>query len=182
MPWLGTFHAICVKMLRRHAELVELKSSFTILDTDDQIRLIKQILEAENIDTKRWPPRLFASMLDRWKNKALGPRRVPPDECGFANGRGAELYQAYQDRLRVLNAVDFGDLLLHVVTILQTNRTCWPTTRTASATSSSTSTRTPTSRSTCSCACSPPATATSAASATTTSRSMAGAAPRSATS
>jgi DNA helicase-2/ATP-dependent DNA helicase PcrA len=119
MPWLGTFHAICVKMLRRHAELVDLKSNFTILDTDDQVRLIRQILEAENIDVKRWPPRLFASMLDRWKNKALGPRRVPPDECGFANGRGAELYQAYQDRLRVLNAVDFGDLLLHVVTILQ---------------------------------------------------------------
>ena len=119
MPWLGTFHAICVKMLRRHAELVDLKSSFTILDTDDQIRLIKQILEAENIDTKRWPARLFASMIDRWKNKALGPKRVPRDEAGFANGRGAELYQAYQDRLKVLNAVDFGDLLLHVVTILQ---------------------------------------------------------------
>ncbi len=122
MPWLGTFHSICVKMLRRHAELVDLKSTFTILDTDDQIRVIKQILDAENIDAKRWPPRLFASMLDRWKNKALGPRRVPPDETGFANGRGAELYQAYQERLRVLNAVDFGDLLLHVVTILQTNR------------------------------------------------------------
>ncbi len=119
MPWLGTFHAICVKMLRRHAELVDLKSSFTILDTDDQIRLIKQILEAENIDSKRWPARLFASMIDRWKNKALGPKRVPADECGFANGRGAELYQAYQDRLKTLNAVDFGDLLLHVVTILQ---------------------------------------------------------------
>jgi DNA helicase II / ATP-dependent DNA helicase PcrA len=122
MPWLGTFHSICVKMLRRHAELVDLKSNFTILDTDDQVRLIRQILEAENIDTKRWPARLFASMLDRWKNKALGPRRVPPDECGFANGRGAELYQAYQDRLRVLNAVDFGDLLLHVVIILQNHK------------------------------------------------------------
>ncbi|MEM9046534.1 MAG: UvrD-helicase domain-containing protein, partial [Pseudomonadota bacterium] len=119
MPWLGTFHSICVKILRRHAELVDLKSNFTILDTDDQIRLIKQILEVEEIDQKRWPPRLFASMLDRWKNKALGPAKVPADECGFANGRGAELYQAYQDRLKVLNAVDFGDLLLHVVTIFQ---------------------------------------------------------------
>ena len=121
MPWLGTFHAICVKMLRRHAELVDLKSNFTILDTDDQIRLIKQILEVEGIDHKRWPARMFAGMLDRWKNKALGPRRVPPEECGFANGRGAELYQAYQDRLRTLNAADFGDLLMHVVTILQSH-------------------------------------------------------------
>ncbi|MEO1492899.1 MAG: UvrD-helicase domain-containing protein [Pseudomonadota bacterium] len=121
MPWLGTFHSICVKILRRHAELVDLKSNFTILDTDDQIRLIKQLLEAEGVDHKRWPARMFASMLDRWKNKALVPKRVPPDECGFANGRGAEFYQAYQDRLRTLNAVDFGDLLLHVVTILQTH-------------------------------------------------------------
>ncbi|MEM0989938.1 MAG: UvrD-helicase domain-containing protein [Pseudomonadota bacterium] len=119
MPWLGTFHSVCVKILRRHAELVELKSSFTILDTDDQIRLIKQLLDAEGIDIKRWPARMFASMLDRWKNKALGPAQVPPDECGFANGRGAELYRAYQDRLKTLNAVDFGDLLLHVVHILQ---------------------------------------------------------------
>ena len=121
MPWLGTFHAVCVKILRRHAELVELKSSFTILDTDDQIRLIKQIIDAEDIDPKRWPPRMFASMLDRWKNKAVSPGRVPPDECGFANGRGGELYKIYQERLRTLNAVDFGDLLLHVVNILQTH-------------------------------------------------------------
>ena len=83
MPWLGTFHSICVKILRRHAELVDLKSNFTILDTDDQLRLIKQILDVEEIDQKRWPPRLFASMLDRWKNKALVPTKVPADECGF---------------------------------------------------------------------------------------------------
>ncbi|MEM7188358.1 MAG: UvrD-helicase domain-containing protein [Pseudomonadota bacterium] len=121
MPWLGTFHAICVKILRRHAELVELKSSFTILDTDDQIRLIKQLLEAEEIDHKRWPARMFASMLDRWKNKAQGPDAVPADEAGFANGMGIELYKAYQQRLLTLNAVDFGDLLLHVVNILRTN-------------------------------------------------------------
>ena len=119
MPWLGTFHAICVKILRRHAELVDLKSNFTILDTDDQLRLIKQLLDVEEIDTKRWPPRMFASMLDRWKNKALGPTRVPPDEQGFANGRGGDLYKAYQQRLRTLNAVDFGDLLLHVVEIFK---------------------------------------------------------------
>ena len=119
MPWLGTFHAICVKILRRHAELAGLKSTFTILDTDDQIRLIKQLLRAEDIDDKRWPARLFASMIDRWKNRAQGPGRVPPDEGGFANGRGAELYAAYQNRLKTLNAVDFGDLLLHVVQIFQ---------------------------------------------------------------
>ena len=119
MPWLGTFHSICVKILRRHAELVDLKSNFTILDTDDQIRLIKQLLDAEGVDVKRWPPRMFANMLDRWKNKALGPTKVPADECGFANGRGAEFYHAYQLRLRTLNVVDFGDLLLHVVEILK---------------------------------------------------------------
>ncbi|MEO0822104.1 MAG: UvrD-helicase domain-containing protein [Pseudomonadota bacterium] len=121
MPWLGTFHSISAKILRRHAELVELKSNFTILDTDDQIRLIKQLLQAEGVDDKRWPARLFASMLDRWKNRAVGPGKVPADECGFANGRGAEFYAAYQERLRTLNAVDFGDLLLHVVQIFQSH-------------------------------------------------------------
>ncbi|MGR3715825.1 MAG: ATP-dependent helicase, partial [Thermohalobaculum sp.] len=119
MLWLGTFHAICVRILRRHAELVGLKSTFTILDTDDQIRLIKQLLSAGNIDEKRWPARMLASMIDRWKNRAQGPERVPPDERGFANGRGAEFYTAYQERLKTLNAVDFGDLLLHVVQIFQ---------------------------------------------------------------
>jgi len=119
MPWLGTFHSICARILRRHAELAELSSSFTILDHDDQIRLIKQLLVAERIDPKRWTPRSFAALLDRWKNKALGPDQVPRQEIRFADGRGADLYRAYQDRLRTLNAVDFGDLLLHVVHILQ---------------------------------------------------------------
>src|SRR6056297_3470905 len=119
LPWLGTFHAICVKMLRRHAELVDLKSNFTILDTDDQIRLIKQLLRAEGIDEKRWPPRVFAGLLDRWKNRAQRPEQVPPEDAAFAGNRAIELYRAYQDRLRTLNAVDFGDLLLHMVTILQ---------------------------------------------------------------
>jgi DNA helicase-2/ATP-dependent DNA helicase PcrA len=121
MPWLGTFHAISTKILRRHAELAGLKPTFTILDTDDQIRLIKQILSAGNIDEKRWPARMFAAMLDRWKNRAQTPDRVPADECGFANGRGAELYAEYQQRLKTLNACDFGDLLLHVVGIFQNN-------------------------------------------------------------
>ncbi|MDT8346039.1 MAG: UvrD-helicase domain-containing protein, partial [Thermohalobaculum sp.] len=119
MPWLGTFHSICVRILRRHAELVDLKSTFTILDTDDQLRLIRQILSAEDIDDKRWPARMFAALIDRWKNRALAPAQVPADETGFAGGRGAELYRMYQARLRTLNAVDFGDLLLHVVAIFQ---------------------------------------------------------------
>ncbi len=120
MPWLGTFHAICVKLLRRHAELVGLKSNFTILDTDDQIRLLKQLLAAANIDDKRWPARALASVFDGWKNRAWTPDKVPASEAGAFNNMGGELYAAYQTRLKTLNAVDFGDLLLHVVTIFQT--------------------------------------------------------------
>src|ERR1700730_9508702 len=101
MPWLGTFHSIGAKILRRHAEMVGLKSDFTILDTDDQVRLIKQILSAADIDEKRWPARLFASMLDNWKNRGLSPPDVPAGEAAtFANGRGQSLYVAYQDRLK----------------------------------------------------------------------------------
>jgi DNA helicase-2/ATP-dependent DNA helicase PcrA len=113
MPWLGTFHAIGVKILRRHAELVGLKSNFTILDVDDQIRLIKQLLEVANVDEKRWPARIFAGILDGWKNRGLTPDQVPVGEgMAFANGKGKDLYAAYQERLKTLNACDFGDLLL----------------------------------------------------------------------
>ncbi|WP_323785579.1 ATP-dependent helicase [Thalassovita sp.] len=121
MPWLGTFHAICVKLLRRHAELVGLKSNFTILDTDDQIRLLKQLIAVNNIDDKRWPARQLAGIIDHWKNRAWTPAQVPGSEAGAFNNRGTELYDQYQTRLRELNAVDFGDLLLHVVTIFQTH-------------------------------------------------------------
>ena len=121
MPWLGTFHAICVKLLRRHAELVGLKSNFTILDTDDQLRLLKQLIRAENIDEKRWPPRQLAGIIDHWKNRAWTPDRVPASEAGAYDNRGTELYALYQARLKELNAVDFGDLLLHMVTIFQTH-------------------------------------------------------------
>ncbi|CUI68902.1 ATP-dependent helicase [Cognatishimia activa] len=121
MPWLGTFHSVCVKLLRRHAELVGLKSNFTILDTDDQIRLLKQLIQAANIDEKRWPPRQLASLIDGWKNKALTPDRLPSADAGAFNNKGGELYAQYQTRLRELNAVDFGDLLLHVVVIFQNN-------------------------------------------------------------
>ena len=119
MPWMGTFHSICVKLLRRHAELVGLKSNFTILDTDDQIRLIKQLLQANNIDEKRWPARQLAGIIDHWKNRAWIPSKVPSAEASAFNNRGTEIYDQYQTRLRELNAVDFGDLLLHVVTIFQ---------------------------------------------------------------
>jgi DNA helicase-2/ATP-dependent DNA helicase PcrA len=121
LPWLGTFHAICVKLLRRHAELVGLKSNFTILDTDDQIRLLKQLIVAENIDEKRWPARMLAGLIDGWKNRALTPDKVKGAEAATFNNYGGELYTAYQARLRALNAVDFGDLLLHMVTIFQTH-------------------------------------------------------------
>lgn len=122
MPWLGTFHSIGTKILRRHAELVGLRSDFTILDTDDQIRLMKQIIQAEGIDEKRWPARQLAAFIDGWKNKGLGPDQVPPLEGrAFGNGKGGELYRAYQDRLRTLNACDFGDLLVHVIRIWKTH-------------------------------------------------------------
>jgi DNA helicase-2/ATP-dependent DNA helicase PcrA len=120
MPWLGTFHSICVKLLRRHAELVGLKSNFTILDTDDQVRLLKQLIRP-NIDEKRWPARQLAGIIDGWKNRAWTPEKVPAAEAGAFNGKGAALYAQYQERLKVLNAVDFGDLLLHVVAIFQTH-------------------------------------------------------------
>ena len=103
MPWLGTFHSIGVNILRRHAELVGLKSNFTILDTDDQIRLMKQFLEAENIDEKRWPARVLAMLIDGWKNRGLTPDQVPAGEAAsFANGKGKKLYTAYQERLKTL--------------------------------------------------------------------------------
>jgi DNA helicase-2/ATP-dependent DNA helicase PcrA len=119
MPWLGTFHALSTRMLRRHAELAGLKSSFTILDMDDQLRLMKQQIAAEGIDDKRWPARLLGGLIDGWKNRALTPDRVPAAEAGAFNHRGAHLYASYQERLRALNAADFGDLLLHMLTILQ---------------------------------------------------------------
>ncbi len=120
MPWLGTFHSIGVKILRRHAELVGLKSDFTILDVDDQIRLLKQLLEAEHIDEKRWPARVLASLIDGWKNRGLTPEQVPSGEASvFANGKGLKLYKAFQERLKILNAADFGDLLLECIRLFR---------------------------------------------------------------
>ncbi|WP_414713856.1 ATP-dependent helicase [Sphingomonas sp.] len=123
MPWLGTFHAIGAKMLRRHAELVGLQSNFTILDTDDQLRLLKQLVLAADIDEKRFPARSLAGLIDEWKNKGLTPREIDAGESErFANGRGGELYEQYQARLKAVNACDFGDLLLHMLVILKTHR------------------------------------------------------------
>ncbi|MEM6887981.1 MAG: UvrD-helicase domain-containing protein [Pseudomonadota bacterium] len=119
VPWLGTFHSICVKLLRRHAELAGLKSNFTILDTDDQLRLLKQLVAAANIDDKRWPARMLLNIIDGWKNRALTPDKVPSAEAAAYNHKGVELYAQYQKRLAELNAVDFGDLLLHMVMIFQ---------------------------------------------------------------
>ncbi len=122
MPWLGTFHSIGTKILRRHAELVGLKSDFTILDTDDQIRLLKQVLQAENIDDKRWPARQLAYLIDSWKNRGLTPDKVQSGEASaFANGKGGKLYKIYQERLKILNAADFGDLLVEGLRLLREN-------------------------------------------------------------
>src|SRR5690606_24766060 len=116
--WLGTFHAIAARMLRRHAELVGLKPNFSILDTDDQLRLLKQLLQAANIDEKKWPARALAAVIDRWKDKGLTPDKISAAEVsGFADGRALDLYRQYQERLRTLNACDFGDLVLHLLTI-----------------------------------------------------------------
>ena len=123
MPWLGTFHAIGTKILRRHAELVGLKSDFTILGTDDQLRLMKQVLADQNIDEKRWPARSLAHTIDGWKNRGLSPEQVPPGEAtSFAFGKGGALYTAYQARLATLNAVDFGDLLLLCLKLWRENK------------------------------------------------------------
>ncbi|WP_374412169.1 ATP-dependent helicase [Novosphingobium colocasiae] len=120
MPWLGTFHAIAAKMLRRHAELVGLQSNYTIIDTDDQLRLLKQLIVAEGLDEKRWPARQLAGCIDRWKNRGLLPDQLDAGENeAYANGKGRKFYQLYQDRLKALNACDFGDLLLHMLTILR---------------------------------------------------------------
>jgi DNA helicase-2/ATP-dependent DNA helicase PcrA len=118
--WLGTFHSLGVRLLRRHAELVGLNSNFTILDTDDQERLLKQLMEAERLDTKKWTPRALSGTIQRWKDRGLTPAKVDGGEAGeFAAGRTAQLYAQYQDRLRMLNACDFGDLLLHCLTLFQ---------------------------------------------------------------
>ena len=123
MPWLGTFHSIGAKMLRRHAELVGLESNYTILDTDDQLRLLKQLIQEQELDEKRWPARQLAGLIDRWKNRGLNPGDLDAVENeAYANGRGAQFYKFYQERLKALNACDLGDLLLHMLNIFRQHR------------------------------------------------------------
>ncbi|MBV8913343.1 MAG: UvrD-helicase domain-containing protein, partial [Acetobacteraceae bacterium] len=118
--WLGTFHSLCARMLRRHAALVGLTSSFTILDTDDQLRVLKQVMEAAHVDAKRWTPQTLMGMIQRWKDRGETPDRIGALEAGdFAGGHAPKLYAAYQDRLKQLNTADFGDLMLHMVQIFR---------------------------------------------------------------
>jgi DNA helicase-2/ATP-dependent DNA helicase PcrA len=125
--WLGTFHALAARILRRHAEAVGLKSNFTILDSDDQLRLLKQLIAAANIDERRWPARALHGIIERWKDRGLVPDKVPAGDAGagstkdWADGRALALYRAYQQRLATVNAVDFGDLLLHNLTLFTQN-------------------------------------------------------------
>src|SRR5436190_20012680 len=123
MPWLGTFHSVAAKMLRTQAELVGLQSNFTILDTDDQLRVLKQLIQAASLDEKRWPARQLAGLIDRWKNRGWTPTQVDAGESeAFAAGRGGDLYAQYHERLKTLNACDFGDLLLHMLVIFRGHR------------------------------------------------------------
>jgi len=121
--WLGTFHSLCARILRKHAEIVNLKSNFTILDTDDQIRLIKQVMEIKNIDLKRWPPRSMLAIIERWKDRGLSPADISDKEIGkFASGRSLPIYESYQQRLITLNSADFGDLILHCLQIFKKSK------------------------------------------------------------
>ena len=164
-PWMGTFHSIGAKLLRRHAELVGLRPNFTILDTDDQLRLLKQVMKDAEIDEKRWPARAIAAQIDSWKNRGLAPDQAPRSEAAaFANGKGAAVYREYQDRLKALNAVDFGDLLVETLRLLRDNSdlartlpapfSLYPGRRISGHQPSC---------NICGCACSPPAITTSAA-------------------
>ena len=121
--WIGTFHSLCARILRKHAEIVSLKTNFTILDTDDQTRLIKQVMEIKNIDLKRWPPRSMLAIIERWKDRGLSPTDVRDKEIGkFASGKSLTIYESYQQRLITLNAVDFGDLILHCLNIFKKSK------------------------------------------------------------
>ncbi|MED5530982.1 MAG: UvrD-helicase domain-containing protein, partial [Pseudomonadota bacterium] len=121
MPWLGTFHSIGAKLLRRHAEVIKLETNFTILDVDDQLRLLKQLISLENIDEKRWPARNLAGLIDHWKNHAWLPDNLPQSDMNSFDGKGPKLYKLYQERLKILNSVDFGDLILLPIKLMQDN-------------------------------------------------------------
>ncbi len=121
LSWLGTFHSICAKLLRKHAPAVNLDSNFTIIDTDDQIRLVKNICKAENIDVKQLAPRYILAIIDRWKNKGFYPNEVIINQRDIYEKTILPIYKIYQQKLTELNSCDFGDLILHVVKILEKN-------------------------------------------------------------
>ena len=121
LSWLGTFHSICAKLLRKHAPAVNLNSNFTIIDTDDQIRLVKNICKAENIDIKQLAPRYILAIIDRWKNKGFYPNEVIISKKDIYEKTILPIYKIYQKKLTDLNSCDFGDLILHSVKILENN-------------------------------------------------------------
>ena len=121
LSWLGTFHSICAKLLRKHAPAVNLNSNFTIIDTDDQIRLVKNICKAENIDIKQLAPRYILAIIDRWKNKGFYPEEVIISKKDIYEKTILPIYKIYQQKLIDLNSCDFGDLILHSVKILEKN-------------------------------------------------------------
>ncbi len=118
--WIGTFHSMGARILRKHPETVGLKKQFTIIDIDDQLKLLKQTLSFHNVDEKRWPAKNLSYIIQRWKDKGLNPENIDPLGSEFANNKAAELYQTYQNRLKTLNAVDYGDLLLQNLNIFET--------------------------------------------------------------
>ena len=122
LSWLGTFHSICAKLLRKHASAVNLNSNFTIIDTDDQIRLIKNICKAENVDIKQLAPRYILAIIDRWKNKGYYPNEVIINQKDIYEKTILPIYKIYQQKLVELNSCDFGDLILHVVKIFERNQ------------------------------------------------------------
>ena len=122
LPWFGTFHSICAKILRKHASAVNLSSNFTIIDQDDQVKLIKNICKAENIDIKEVAPKYVLSAIDKWKNNGLIPAKVIPNKKNFNESGILKIYKIYQQKLLDLNACDFGDLIMHTVIIFEKNK------------------------------------------------------------
>ena len=180
--WIGTFHAIAARILRRHAEIIGLKSNFTILDSDDQIRLLKQILEANDIDHSKWPARALLAIIQRWKDRGLVPEKVSSSDVGeFAGGKTIELYKEYQQRLITLNACDFGDLLLHNLTLFTSDEMILSEYQRRLSMFWSMNIRIRMSRSICGCVCWPKPIEISVVSGTMTNRFIVGAVPKSAT-
>ena len=123
LKWLGTFHSIGAQILRTYPEKIGLKNDFIILDTDDQIRLLKQLIRDENIDDEKWSPKGLLNLIDKWKNKGILPENISRDDGDyFANGKGAILYKKYQDQLKFFNAADFGDLILECIRLFNENQ------------------------------------------------------------